>query len=1159
MAADLFDFDGLDDTDGGLEFVAQVQRVVYHNPGTNWTITKVRIMPPFPPALRGSSRVTVKGVYPAPPEGAYLRVRGGTVERDPKYAGLDVSKPTSVTVEYGLDDRGLIAYLTTLPNIGQIRGAALVRAMGREGVLAAIDKGDVTAFTAIPGISEERAREIIDAAASATELREATLYLAKVGCPAWLMGRILDAWKVDTLKNLARDPYDVMRDLRGVGFAAADDLAKRLDGVSPDLRDIACAEVAAAAVLHGGHCWIEKADLAAGVDVEDEARADVIRAVTRQKLDPGAVLRGLDHVVLRSERPAEVTEDDDTDEDEDAAAVWLVPQGDRFYPEHVLRAEKAVATNLRRIVHTAPKDTLANGTVPEWLDDTQREAVAAFFREGVMVLTGGPGTGKTAVTKVILDGLDTKQIVYSLCAPTGKAAMRMTELTGRPASTIHRLLGRNKDGGGFMHGAVNPLPAKTLVVDECFAYRQRIYTADGWEYIGRIVRERKRVRVWSRNPSTGRLELKPITRWITRPAPATLLRIDATRTASKRDGRLIRCTPEHKIATPCGYRRAGTLVVGDQILVRGWTLTPTQHSVLVGSVLGDGAISQQHGRNSPQFTVCHGQDQRAYLEHKHSIFGALAGTIETTQSGYAPSRKVHRFHVRAPDAVRTVADEMRIVSRGAARKRWAPTDQFLSEYVNEHALAIWFLDNGSVSRREVRGTVKYAATLHTERFSGAVNTRFAAFLHRRFGLTAGVHKYTRGTRVYFYLRFKDIETNRLLALVRPFVPSCMAWKVPDGAYVPAAQHACDTTIGRIRSITTESAPRGYPRVYDLEVGDNHNYVAGNIIVSNCSMIDICLMSSLLAAIASGARVLFVGDVDQLPPVGPGAPFADIIASGIVPSVRLTTIHRQASESRIPYLARDLNAGHLPVDFDTYQGPNSDVIFWQINSADKIADDIVKTVVRVIPEKRGFAASDIQVISPQRGRTCGVRVLNARLQEALNPSRDGVQIGTGEDKAEAAAGDKIIHRKNNYRLMVFNGEVGRVVVTSRGGFTREHLLSFGVKTDEDPKKIVMLAEYPAPGGAPRVVAYTTLQCQEIQLAYAITCHGSQGSGFPVVVVPVHQQHAWMLTRSLVYTAVTRAEKMLVLIGQKDMLERAATVTRGTLRRTSLRERLTAGRD
>lgn len=784
MPADLFDFAGTDDTDGGLEFVAQIERVVYNNPAKNWTIAKVKVIAPYPPALRGTARVTVAGAYPAPPEGAYIRVRGGTVERNLKFAGLDVQKPSSVTVEYGLDDRGLVAYLTTLPNIGQIRGAALVRALGRDGVLAAIDKGDVAALTAVPGVTEERAQEIIGAAVNAADLREATLYLARIGCPAWLMGRILDAWKEQTLKILIHDPYDVMRRLRGVGFAAADDLAKRLDSVNPVLRDVACAEVAAATVLRGGHCWIEKADLAAGADIEDEARADVVRAVTRQKLDPAAIIRGLDVIATRSADPANVPDSDDSE----AEAVWLIPDNARFYPEHVLRAENSVAVNLKRIVRTALHAT-GSPAVPEWLDETQREAVMAFFRVGVMVLTGGPGVGKTAVTKVVLDVLDRAGISSSLCAPTGKAAMRMTELTGRPAMTIHRLLGRGPDGG-FMHGATNPLAARAIIVDET------------------------------------------------------------------------------------------------------------------------------------------------------------------------------------------------------------------------------------------------------------------------------------------------------------------------------------------------------------------------------SMVDICLMSSLLAAVASGAMVLFVGDVDQLPPVGPGAPFADMLASGLVPVARLTTIHRQASESRIPYLARDLNAGRLPSDFDTYRGPKSDAHFEPVDSAEKIADAIVDAVVRALPERRGFAPSDIQVISPQRDRICGVRVLNARLQEALNPSRVGVSISTGEDKAEAAAGDKIIHRKNNYKLMVFNGEVGRVVVTARDGMTKENLLSFGAKTDEKPEKIVLLAEYPAPGSVPRVVPYMRLQCQEVQLAYAITCHGSQGSGFPVVVVPVHKQHAWMLTRSLIYTAVTRAEKMLLLVGQRETLERAATVTRGMLRRTSLCARLTA---
>jgi exodeoxyribonuclease V alpha subunit len=279
-----------------------------------------------------------------------------------------------------------------------------------------------------------------------------------------------------------------------------------------------------------------------------------------------------------------------------------------------------------------------------------------------------------------------------------------------------------------------------------------------------------------------------------------------------------------------------------------------------------------------------------------------------------------------------------------------------------------------------------------------------------------------------------------------------------------------------------------------------------LIVDEASMMDISLAHALLRAVPLNACVVFVGDVDQLPSVGPGTVLKDLIASKVVPVVRLTEIFRQAEQSWIVRAAHRVNEGQLPESAP----PNSgDFYFIEADDPATVLDRILTVVRERIPARFGFDPfRDIQVLTPMHNSELGTKNLNARLQELLNPKKTGPEV-----KRPAwtfRKGDKVLQTRNNYEKNVFNGDIGRV-----------H------EIDEDEQELIV--DYDG-----ELVTYSFDELDELLLAFAMTVHKSQGSEYPAVVMPVHTQHFVMLQRNLLYTAVTRGKKLVVLVGTRRAL-------------------------
>jgi exodeoxyribonuclease V alpha subunit len=315
-----------------------------------------------------------------------------------------------------------------------------------------------------------------------------------------------------------------------------------------------------------------------------------------------------------------------------------------------------------------------------------------------------------------------------------------------------------------------------------------------------------------------------------------------------------------------------------------------------------------------------------------------------------------------------------------------------------------------------------------------------------------------------------------------------------------------------------------PKAFGFKRGQENPLECDLLVIDESSMVDVMLMQSLVNAIPDSAALLIVGDIDQLPSVGPGQVLADIIGSGTVPVVRLTEVFRQAAASRIITTAHQINQGRIP-DLGKVEG-ETDFYFIPADDPEEAVPRIINLVGKHIPRKFGLdPIRDIQVLCPMNRGGVGVRSLNIELQVALNPNP--------ATKVERfgwtfAPGDKVMQTENDYDKDVFNGDIGYIqaVDTVEGELT----------VDFDGRE----------------VSYLFGELDTLVPAYAATIHKSQGSEYPAVVIPVMTQHYAMLQRNLLYTGLTRGKKLVILVGQRKAIAIAVKNESGRRRWSKLDE-------
>ena len=340
---------------------------------------------------------------------------------------------------------------------------------------------------------------------------------------------------------------------------------------------------------------------------------------------------------------------------------------------------------------------------------------------------------------------------------------------------------------------------------------------------------------------------------------------------------------------------------------------------------------------------------------------------------------------------------------------------------------------------------------------------------------------------------------------------------PTGRAAKRMSEATGMEAKTIHRLLEYNPQDGYKR-------NDENPLEGDaLIVDECSMIDILLMNNLLKAVPVGMRLVFVGDIDQLPSVGAGNVLRDVIDSQRIPVVRLVRIFRQAQKSRIVMNAHTINQGRFP---DTSNGRDTDFFFMREDDPERAAETIVRLVKERLPRAYRESPDRIQVLTPMQRGVVGAANLNLLLQQALNPSGPSLNRGGYTYRQ----GDRVMQQRNNYDKDVFNGDLGYI----REVDTEDRMLT----VDFDGK----------------TVEYDVTELDELTLAYATTIHKAQGSEYPIVVMPVLMTHFVMLQRNLIYTGITRAKKICVLLGAAKALAYAVRNVSVLKRNTRLKERL-----
>ena len=340
---------------------------------------------------------------------------------------------------------------------------------------------------------------------------------------------------------------------------------------------------------------------------------------------------------------------------------------------------------------------------------------------------------------------------------------------------------------------------------------------------------------------------------------------------------------------------------------------------------------------------------------------------------------------------------------------------------------------------------------------------------------------------------------------------------PTGRAAKRMSEATGMEAKTIHRLLEYNPQDGYKR-------NDENPLEGDaLIVDECSMIDIILMNNLTKALPTTMRLVLVGDIDQLPSVGAGNVLRDIIDSGVIPVVRLTRIFRQAQSSRIVMSAHAINRGCFP---DISNGQHTDFFFMKQEEPEKVAETIVSLVRDRLPKAYRQPTANIQVLTPMQRGVVGAANLNMALQQALNHNTAALVRGGYTFKE----GDRVMQLRNNYDKDIYNGDLGYV-------------------RSVDMEERTLTVDFDG-----QMVEYEASELDELTLAYATTIHKSQGSEYPIVVMPVLMTHYVMLQRNLIYTGITRAKKICVLVGQTKALAYAIHNMKVLKRNTRLKERL-----
>lgn len=754
----------------------------------------------------------------------------------------------------------------------------------------------------------------------------------------------------------------------------------------------------------------------------------------------------------------------------------------------------------------------------DWSPD-QLEAVEKLpkaLRSGVRdpVLTGWAGCGKTTLLRHFSDKMTEDGWYVFWAAPTGKAASRLSAVTGQPAATIHSILysrvttGRQGQPlfGGRRASLLDGRRGLLCVDEACLSYTSRVMLADGsWKYIGEIVSQRLPVEVLSWNRETGAVESKKVVGWARYKSSGQVIRISASRARNRERMRQFRCTENHKIFMADGSEKlAKDVSVGDDVLVRGRFLTPLQRSFLLGSLLGDCSVSNTSAGQSAKFV--HGKKQLRYLEFKRSLFPD-SGQIYEVPSGYKVGGVVCGFSTPRIDDLEQIREMAYPNGKKAVCQWWL-------DQVDEVGLAAWYMDDGHLDERVSnyvrkdgsRGVLNhpFVVYLHTEGFDVASCRKLSSWLGERWGVRASVSFQKGRPRIYI----NGEQAEKFLRIVAPFVGYGLEYKIPESMRLTTLEWSKQSYLETGSYPIVEKEEESYKKygyVYDIEVEDNHNYFTSNVLVSN-SMVGKRLYDDLMAAANTSVQVLFAGDPGQLPPV------ADQLGPALYsPTAQLSTVHRQALESPVLLVATEVRQGirmrreSIGDQYVRRPGSVADAADW-------------------IGERLSVGGDAVALTATNKVRQNINRIVRRNLSytDAVHP------------------GEQLVVLLNNKHVGKMNGETIRVESCSPVcGEDGEETGLFRILSEGE----VYFVHGPTIGG--EMSAFLAMcarldhvrdrrQFLHVDYGYALTVHKSQGSEFREVCFVVDDHLRWRAgkdaedVKRLAYTAITRAkEKLFVL--------------------------------
>jgi len=1086
------------------EIVGKIDSIIFSNVHTGFYILKTKV---------ADKNIVIKGTFPGANLSIGLKVKfnGGEFEEHPTYGQQFHAQTCEVIPEKGRN--GIITYLANnIPSIGPITAAKLYNAFGDDLVNMLNEHPEEVAK--LDFLTSIQSKIIVEEWKKSNETRTAALFLADLGLNSAQIKSVYTIFGGTTISIVKENPYNLYG-CPGVGFQTADTAACKLGIEADDIRrvhalilfvidDLARSE---------GHMYC----------TSDQILEHASKIFARYKLEPFVhgeyvsqsdlyssinFLKEAGHIHVHNDRIYLYDN-------------WIYESESAECMAEIIRCGSKSLGNLNEILQKF------ESTRNLILSDEQRNAFFLLEKSRICVVSGYPGTGKTLLISAFVHLFEENNLNYILLSPTGIAAKRLSQMTGRPAFTIHRALGYGY-GGEWEFNRGNKYHVDAVIVDEmCLPYKQFVNLADGSKkYIGTIVNSKEQVEVLSYNKKTKKIEPKVVTNWFKYERKNELYKIVLSKTLSHNRTRILRCTGKHKVYMDSGLlKRASDINKEDRVIIHGRFLNSFQESFLLGSLLGDSSISK-YGKNKQSCNIrfVHGQLQEDYLKFKANLFHS---SIRKCRGGFNKNKFLWTSTTLKIDGLEDIKDLLYLNGRKTITKTWL-------DRIDAIGLAAWYMDDGQLSKTKTKRSKNpsICAYLHTEGFSKIECRIIVDWLRDKWAVNGSV--YRNGSRGHYYIRLTCASSIKFFDIIRPYIIDSMSYKIQGkvGYKIPEFLPYNDTGSYYVQSISTYTPNDQYSKyVYDIEVKDNHNYFSNNILVSN-SMVDGNTLYHLISSLSHETILIFVGDPAQLPSVGAGYVLHNLMLNPIIPHVSLTQIYRQEGESDIIKIAHAILSGR---DIDISFKKDSEVVFLNFEK-NKVIDEMCKITSLMRNNQSNF-----QVIAPKYDGDLGVNNLNRKLREVLNTQYSANKAAKIKHGAcDLYEGDRIMVIKNDYDRMIYNGDVGKV-----------HRIS--IRDDEVEVRIFNWFDYES--GTPRYIdKIFTFNIEEarsvLKVAYACTAHRTQGQEFDFVLLPMTMQYGYMLYRNLIYTALTRAKKKAFIFGDSRAFLFAVNNIRETVRNSSL---------